>query len=192
MGTAPTTSRPLAFTVVSPAKPFRHTSLTPRTFMAVETELERKVEEATTTTTTSINDNIQNSTALLAQDGADECETPEELSETQKLMAKVKDAGTAGIVSYALWELAFWFVSVPVCVFGYRSVTGHWPDLSNAEDQAQLGAEGTYRTVPIDCNLRQLQKRQCSQLTHSFCLLIQPLPLSTLPGLRSHFALDWR
>lgn len=48
----------------------------------------------------------------------------EELSETQKLMKQVKESGTAGIVSYALWELAFWFFSVPVCIFGYREVTG--------------------------------------------------------------------
>jgi len=65
----------------------------------------------------------------------------EELSETQKLMKQVKESGTAGIVSYALWELAFWFISVPVCIFGYREVTGHWPDLSNNEDLEKLGAE---------------------------------------------------
>lgn len=71
----------------------------------------------------------------------DECVVPEEETETQRLMRQVKESGTAGIVSYALWELAFWFFSVPVCVFGYREVTGHWPDLSNAEDQKKLGAE---------------------------------------------------
>ena len=65
----------------------------------------------------------------------------EELSETKKLMQQVKDAGTAGIVSYALWELGFWALSVPVCVFGYYELTGHWPDLSNSEDTAKLGAE---------------------------------------------------
>lgn len=71
----------------------------------------------------------------------DECDVPEEESETQKLMRQVKESGTAGVVSYALWELAFWAFSVPVCVFGYREVTGHWPDLSNADDQKKLGAE---------------------------------------------------
>lgn len=65
----------------------------------------------------------------------------EPMSETQKLMAKVKDAGTAGIISYALWELGFWFISIPVCIIGYQQVTGHWPDLSNSDDQAKLGAE---------------------------------------------------
>lgn len=64
-----------------------------------------------------------------------------EQSEAKKLMQKVKDAGTAGIISYALWELGFWFLSVPVVVLGYREVTGHFPDLSNKDDVAKLGAE---------------------------------------------------
>ena len=64
-----------------------------------------------------------------------------EMSETQKLLKKVKEAGTAGVISYAAWELAFWFISIPVCILGYREVTGHFPDFSNKEDLAQLGAE---------------------------------------------------
>lgn len=36
----------------------------------------------------------------------------EELSETKKLLQKVKQAGTAGAISYALWELGFWGVSI--------------------------------------------------------------------------------
>lgn len=64
-----------------------------------------------------------------------------EMSETEKLLKKVKEAGTAGVISYAAWELAFWFISVPVCIIGYRSVTGHFPDLSDKDDLAQLGAE---------------------------------------------------
>jgi len=65
----------------------------------------------------------------------------EELDENKKLLQKVKDAGVAGIISYVFWEWAFWGISIPVCIFGYYEVTGHWPDLSNAEDQAKLGAE---------------------------------------------------
>jgi len=65
----------------------------------------------------------------------------EELSDTQILLQKIKDAGTAGVISYALWELAFWALSVPVCVFGYYEVTGHFPDLNNKEDMAKLGGE---------------------------------------------------
>mmetsp|Transcript_28525 Transcript_28525/g.51544 ORF Transcript_28525/g.51544 Transcript_28525/m.51544 type:complete len:182 (-) Transcript_28525:296-841(-) len=68
-------------------------------------------------------------------------EEEEELSETKKLLQKVKQAGTAGVISYALWELAFWGVSVPVCIVGYQEVTGHWPDLSNSDDLEKLGAE---------------------------------------------------
>lgn len=39
-------------------------------------------------------------------------EEEEELSETKKLLQKVKQAGTAGAISYAAWELAFWGVSI--------------------------------------------------------------------------------
>ena len=47
-----------------------------------------------------------------------------ELIETEKLLKQIKEAGTAGVVSYALWELAFWLISIPVCIFGYRELTG--------------------------------------------------------------------
>jgi hypothetical protein len=43
--------------------------------------------------------------------------------------------------SYAFWELGFWTVSVPVCIFAYRQIAGHWPDFSNPDDLKQLGAE---------------------------------------------------
>eukprot|EP00978_Attheya_sp_CCMP212_P026330 scaffold86367_cov63-Attheya_sp.AAC.1 len=79
--------------------------------------------------------------ALESSSTEEETEDEAELSETEKLLKKVKESGTAGIVSYALWELAFWAISVPVCVFGYLQVTGHWPDFSNAEDLEKLGAE---------------------------------------------------
>jgi hypothetical protein len=65
----------------------------------------------------------------------------EEMSETKKLMKQVKDAGIAGVISYALWEFGFWTVSAPVCIVAYRQVTGHWPDFSSADDVKQLGAE---------------------------------------------------
>mmetsp|Transcript_24996 Transcript_24996/g.39264 ORF Transcript_24996/g.39264 Transcript_24996/m.39264 type:complete len:177 (-) Transcript_24996:201-731(-) len=68
-------------------------------------------------------------------------EEEEELSETKKLLQKVKQAGTAGAISYAAWELAFWGISVPVCVVGYKQLTGHWPDFSNSEDLQKVGAE---------------------------------------------------
>ncbi|CAB9502747.1 Protein of unknown function (DUF2499) [Seminavis robusta] len=65
----------------------------------------------------------------------------EEEEKEENLMQQIKDAGTAGVVSYALWEFGFWAISVPICIVGYQQVTGHWPDLTNADDQAKLGAE---------------------------------------------------
>merc|ERR1711920_1041412 len=70
-----------------------------------------------------------------------EAEVKEDLSETQKLMQQVKDAGIAGVISYAAWEFGFWIISVPICIAGYKGVTGHWPDFSNQEDLQKLGAE---------------------------------------------------
>ena len=64
-----------------------------------------------------------------------------EQTETEKLLAQVKEAGLAGVISYALWELAFWTVSIPVCIFGYRKVAGHWPDFQSKEDLSKMGAE---------------------------------------------------
>ncbi|KAL7554983.1 hypothetical protein ACHAWF_018566 [Thalassiosira exigua] len=61
--------------------------------------------------------------------------------ESKNLLQKVKDAGTAGAISYALWEAAFWGVSIPVCLVSYRQVTGHWPDLTSSEDVKKIGLE---------------------------------------------------
>lgn len=82
--------------------------------------------------------------ALAAIDASDdECVIPEEeeLSESAKLLKKVKESGTAGIISYALWELGFWAISVPICSFGFYEATGHWPNFGDKEDLAKLGAE---------------------------------------------------
>jgi len=62
-------------------------------------------------------------------------------SEAKKLLQQVKDAGVAGAISYAAWELAFWSFSVPVALFAYFELMGHLPDMANADDQAKLGAE---------------------------------------------------
>ena len=53
------------------------------------------------------------------------------------LLKKIKDAGVAGAVSYAGWELLFWLASVPVCLAAYYGLTGHLPDLANQEDVAR-------------------------------------------------------
>jgi hypothetical protein len=52
-----------------------------------------------------------------------------------------KNAGVAGAISDAFWELRFWCLSIPICVVGYNRFTGHWPDLSNSEDMTQPGGE---------------------------------------------------
>jgi hypothetical protein len=37
---------------------------------------------------------------------------------------------------HTLWEFGFWVsVQVALC-FGYREVTGHWPDISNKEEMS--------------------------------------------------------
>ena len=65
----------------------------------------------------------------------------EETNQYKLLLQKVKDAGVAGIISYGVVQLAFFGASIPIGIFAYYKVAGHWPDLSNAEDQAQLAAE---------------------------------------------------
>eukprot|EP00543_Licmophora_paradoxa_P005451 CAMPEP_0202458554 /NCGR_PEP_ID=MMETSP1360-20130828/26443_1 /ASSEMBLY_ACC=CAM_ASM_000848 /TAXON_ID=515479 /ORGANISM="Licmophora paradoxa, Strain CCMP2313" /LENGTH=233 /DNA_ID=CAMNT_0049079153 /DNA_START=16 /DNA_END=717 /DNA_ORIENTATION=- len=110
-----------------------------------ETSAVSVVESSDKSTTVSVLDapkeSTPNTSATAVEEVKEEEKEKEEMSETQKLMQQVKDAGTAGVISYALWELGFWFLSVPVCIFGYQQVTGHWPDLSNPDDQKQLGAE---------------------------------------------------
>jgi len=64
-----------------------------------------------------------------------------EKEDEKTMLQKVKDAGVAGAISYAAWELAFWGISVPVCIFTYVELTGHLPDFSNQDDLAKLGAE---------------------------------------------------
>ena len=65
----------------------------------------------------------------------------EQKGDGKKLLQKIKDAGIAGIISYGVVQIGFWGASIPICIFGYYKVTGHWPDLSNVDDQKQLGAE---------------------------------------------------
>ncbi|KAL3777523.1 hypothetical protein ACHAW5_001338, partial [Stephanodiscus triporus] len=63
------------------------------------------------------------------------------LEESKNLLQRVKDSGAAGAISYALWEAAFWGVSIPVCLASFREVTGHWPDLTSSEDVKKVGLE---------------------------------------------------
>lgn len=84
---------------------------------------------------------IKTNGAAAMDDETCEVKEEEELSETQKLMQQVKDAGVAGGISYALWELGFWTLSIPVCLSAYYGLTGHLPDLSDQEDLKKLGGE---------------------------------------------------
>lgn len=86
-------------------------------------------------------DTTTNATVLETTEITEVKQQEEEMSKGDKMMQQVKDAGVAGAISLAFWELGFWAVSLPVCVFGYREVTGHWPDFTNAEDMRKLGAE---------------------------------------------------
>jgi len=62
-------------------------------------------------------------------------------NDSKSMMQKVKDAGVAGIISYVFWEWAFWGASVPIACFGFQAATGHWPDFTDSDDLAKLGAE---------------------------------------------------
>ena len=68
-------------------------------------------------------------------------EDPDTVQGVKGLMQKVKEAGLAGAIAYAGWELIFWAVSVPVCLAAYVGVTGHLPNWSDQEDMAKLGTE---------------------------------------------------
>jgi len=67
----------------------------------------------------------------------DECELE---PEGENLMEQIKCAGRAGIISYILWEWAFWIGAGGVATFTYYTATGGWPDLSNPEDQGKVAA----------------------------------------------------
>eukprot|EP00586_Coscinodiscus_wailesii_P006097 CAMPEP_0172490888 /NCGR_PEP_ID=MMETSP1066-20121228/21497_1 /TAXON_ID=671091 /ORGANISM="Coscinodiscus wailesii, Strain CCMP2513" /LENGTH=196 /DNA_ID=CAMNT_0013259607 /DNA_START=95 /DNA_END=685 /DNA_ORIENTATION=+ len=61
--------------------------------------------------------------------------------EKENLLSQIKSAGAAGAISLFIWEFAFWAISIPVAIFGFVSVSGSWPDLSDKEDLAKVGAE---------------------------------------------------
>ena len=61
--------------------------------------------------------------------------------DAKKVMETIREAGVAGLVSYGVVQLGFFGLAIPAGLYGYYQLTGHWPDLSNAEDQAQLTGE---------------------------------------------------
>ena len=78
--------------------------------------------------------------------------------EKENMMQQVKDAGVAGIISYVFWEWAFWGVSVPVCIFGYREVRQH-------PNRAWLGRGYGVRTRGWAAAQTRLRHRRMSELT---------------------------
>ena len=86
-------------------------------------------------------------------------ETGGNLSNTQQLMKQVKDAGTASIASYALWELGFWLFSIPVVLFGYVQFTGHLPDFSHKDDVSKLGAGKREKVCQCAVRLLSAEKK---------------------------------
>ena len=64
----------------------------------------------------------------------------ENIPEVKKLMKQIKEAGTAGIISFALVQLGFWSLSLAIALFGYVKMTGHFPDLTDKEELSKLGA----------------------------------------------------
>lgn len=85
---------------------------------------------------------VQDSTSEKATSSATDAKvTDKEDDEKLNLMSKIKAAGAAGAVSLFLWELAFWAISIPVAIFGFVQVSGSFPDFSNNEDIAKVGAE---------------------------------------------------
>ena len=61
--------------------------------------------------------------------------------DAKQVLQKIKSAGMAGMISYGVVQLAFFGAAIPAGIFAYYQVAGHWPDLTNSEDQAQLAAE---------------------------------------------------
>jgi hypothetical protein len=127
--------------VISKAPAFQSPQQQQPSCVALQVTTSEDTDDTTTTQTqTPLMKEASNYQAMM-DPSLDECEPEEELSETKKLMKQVKEAGVAGIISYALWEFGFWALSVPVVFVGYREVTGHWPDIQNKDDVGKLGAE---------------------------------------------------
>jgi hypothetical protein len=106
----------------------------PRTFMSNFRKKESSVDEMVSYELSTNSTSLQTKT-----ESADEA--TDDKSEESQLLKQIKEAGTAGVISYAVWELGFWFVSIPVVALGYYNVVGHWPDINNGEDVAKLSAE---------------------------------------------------
>ena len=92
--------------------------------------LEQQTMQTAATTT-------ENSQESKQGDDADE----ENLPEAKKLMKKIRQAGTAGIISFGMVQLGFWSLSLVVALGGYIKLTGHLPDWTDKDEMSKLGAE---------------------------------------------------
>lgn len=71
---------------------------------------------------------------------------PVPTTDPKQLMAKIKEKGTAGIISFAMVQTGFWSLSFAVALAAYVEVTGHLPNFSDPEEMSQLGT-GTCRAM---------------------------------------------
>ena len=85
----------------------------------------------------------QTAEAELVNDGQEGEGEPSPISKavekTKNLVQKVKEAGPAGAISYALWEALFWVVSIPLGLLAYATVEGRWLDLTDSGDLETFG-----------------------------------------------------
>ncbi|GAX22050.1 hypothetical protein FisN_6Hh297 [Fistulifera solaris] len=139
------TNRAALFSFVASMLLASSSAFAPRPLMVTRTRLALADPSQTME---SSNNNSQSAPSVTSSLGGEymqrtaiETPPPAEDKNPANMMQQIKDAGKAGIISYALWELGFWFISIPFCLFAYQQATGHWPDLSNPEDTAKLGAE---------------------------------------------------
>lgn len=141
-----TNSRSTSTTITTTHKNYIHNkSSSPTTLLFVENKMLETMGQDSKTMTMQNDKEEENDVGAAAVAAVDvvekKKEQEEEMSESKKLLMKIKESGTAGVISYALWELGFWALSVPVCIYAYYKLVGHMPDFSNQEDLAKLGGE---------------------------------------------------
>lgn len=54
------------------------------------------------------------------------------------ISSKLKSTGTSGVISYALTELTFWTISIPIIIASYHSSTNEWLNISNENDRLKI------------------------------------------------------
>ena len=80
--------------------------------LAIQRNSQRETRSPTSKYLDTLDKGVAKEATKTEESVAEKVEEEEDLSETQKLMKQVKEAGTAGVISYALWEMGFWALSV--------------------------------------------------------------------------------